>query len=302
MRITATIHYPDGKTAALPLVLMIMTADEVSYYKNGGILPYVLRNLLAAWGWPAPEFVARAHVLYARAARRSNSGHRSPRAWIPGMWSRRGWLCILLRGPDPVAIAAIAAWWPSRRARAPARLPIRFGAMLFAAFAVSWGLGMLGFPELMPVVAMMALSLGGASFGARPFRRAGVAVAAGDGSAGSDIGAWRRELAAPLAGSPLYALGCALIACLLVTGMAISKALFAPGLALLTIGASLSLAIGGFAMLEGAWIATAAVVRRRCDRGSPCFRAWQSKTGRPSGNARRHSRAVERRFWDRAVI
>jgi aconitate hydratase len=48
MRINATIHYPDGKTATLPLVLMIMTADEVSYYKNGGILPYVLRNLLAA--------------------------------------------------------------------------------------------------------------------------------------------------------------------------------------------------------------------------------------------------------------
>jgi aconitate hydratase len=48
MRINATIHYPDGKTGDLPLVLMIMTADEVSYYKNGGILPYVLRNLLAA--------------------------------------------------------------------------------------------------------------------------------------------------------------------------------------------------------------------------------------------------------------
>ena len=48
MRVNATIHYPDGKTAALPRVLMIMTADEVSYYKNGGILPYVLRNLLAA--------------------------------------------------------------------------------------------------------------------------------------------------------------------------------------------------------------------------------------------------------------
>jgi aconitate hydratase len=48
MRINGTIHYPDGKTGALPLVLMIMTADEVSYYKNGGILPYVLRNLLAA--------------------------------------------------------------------------------------------------------------------------------------------------------------------------------------------------------------------------------------------------------------
>ena len=48
MKITATIHYPDGKTAALPLVLMILTADEVAYYKNGGILQYVLRNLVAA--------------------------------------------------------------------------------------------------------------------------------------------------------------------------------------------------------------------------------------------------------------
>ena len=48
MRVEATIHRPDGTTAKLPLVLMIMTADEVAYFKNGGILPYVLRNLLAA--------------------------------------------------------------------------------------------------------------------------------------------------------------------------------------------------------------------------------------------------------------
>jgi len=48
MRIEATIHRPDGTTEKLPLVLMILTADEVSYFKNGGILPYVLRNLLAA--------------------------------------------------------------------------------------------------------------------------------------------------------------------------------------------------------------------------------------------------------------
>jgi aconitate hydratase len=48
MKVNATIHYPDGKTADLPLVLMIMTADEVAYFENGGILPYVLRNLLAA--------------------------------------------------------------------------------------------------------------------------------------------------------------------------------------------------------------------------------------------------------------
>ena len=48
-----TIHtslalHPGGKTEKLPLVLMILTADEVAYFKNGGILSYVLRNLVAA--------------------------------------------------------------------------------------------------------------------------------------------------------------------------------------------------------------------------------------------------------------
>jgi aconitate hydratase len=47
MKITATVHYPDGRSAAMPLFLMILTADEVAYYKNGGILQYVLRNLVA---------------------------------------------------------------------------------------------------------------------------------------------------------------------------------------------------------------------------------------------------------------
>jgi len=44
----AVVHRPDGSNFKLPLYLMILTADEVAYYKNGGILPYVLRNLLAA--------------------------------------------------------------------------------------------------------------------------------------------------------------------------------------------------------------------------------------------------------------
>jgi aconitate hydratase A / 2-methylisocitrate dehydratase len=48
MEIGATITYADGRTAALPLHLLILTADEVAYFTNGGILPYVLRNLLAA--------------------------------------------------------------------------------------------------------------------------------------------------------------------------------------------------------------------------------------------------------------
>jgi aconitate hydratase len=48
MRVTAAITYPDGRKAQLPLVLRIDTADEVEYFQNGGILSYVLRNLLAA--------------------------------------------------------------------------------------------------------------------------------------------------------------------------------------------------------------------------------------------------------------
>jgi aconitate hydratase len=48
MKITATIHYPDGRKADLPLYLMILTADEIVYFRNGGILPYMVRSLLAA--------------------------------------------------------------------------------------------------------------------------------------------------------------------------------------------------------------------------------------------------------------
>ncbi len=48
MKVNATIHYADGSTGDLPLHLMILTADEVGYFENGGILQYVLRNLAAA--------------------------------------------------------------------------------------------------------------------------------------------------------------------------------------------------------------------------------------------------------------
>jgi len=47
MTVNATVHRPDGRTASLPLTLMIVTADEIAYFQNGGILPYVLRNLAA---------------------------------------------------------------------------------------------------------------------------------------------------------------------------------------------------------------------------------------------------------------
>ncbi len=48
MTVNATIHYPDGRTAELPLILRIDTADEVAYFTNGGILQYVLRSLMKA--------------------------------------------------------------------------------------------------------------------------------------------------------------------------------------------------------------------------------------------------------------
>ena len=46
LRMAAQVTYPDGSARELPLVLRIDTADEVAYFRNGGILNYVLRNLL----------------------------------------------------------------------------------------------------------------------------------------------------------------------------------------------------------------------------------------------------------------
>jgi len=48
MEVTATVTYPDGVTGPMSLILRIDTADEVAYFKNGGILRYVLRNLMRA--------------------------------------------------------------------------------------------------------------------------------------------------------------------------------------------------------------------------------------------------------------
>jgi aconitate hydratase len=47
-KVTARVTYGDGRSATIPLLSRIDTVDEVAYFRNGGILPYVLRNLLAA--------------------------------------------------------------------------------------------------------------------------------------------------------------------------------------------------------------------------------------------------------------
>ena len=47
MDVTLTIHRADGRKEEVPVVLRIDTAIEIDYYLHGGILPYVLRQLLA---------------------------------------------------------------------------------------------------------------------------------------------------------------------------------------------------------------------------------------------------------------
>jgi aconitate hydratase len=49
-RMTVEMHiiYADGSTQAVPLLCRIDTLDELEYYKNGGILQYVMKNLLKA--------------------------------------------------------------------------------------------------------------------------------------------------------------------------------------------------------------------------------------------------------------
>ena len=44
--ITLVIKRASGAVDRVPLTVRIDTAIEAQYYKNGGIMPYVLRNIL----------------------------------------------------------------------------------------------------------------------------------------------------------------------------------------------------------------------------------------------------------------
>jgi aconitate hydratase len=46
MEVTCRITRANGKSVTIPLLCRIDTLDEVEYYRNGGILHYVLRNLI----------------------------------------------------------------------------------------------------------------------------------------------------------------------------------------------------------------------------------------------------------------
>ena len=47
-KFTAEIRSADGKTKQVQLLCRIDTLDELDYYRNGGIMPYVLRSLAKA--------------------------------------------------------------------------------------------------------------------------------------------------------------------------------------------------------------------------------------------------------------
>ena len=46
-KLIAEIKSADGTVQEVPLVCRIDTLDELEYFRNGGILPYVLRSLAA---------------------------------------------------------------------------------------------------------------------------------------------------------------------------------------------------------------------------------------------------------------
>jgi aconitate hydratase len=47
-QLLTTITYADGSSRQLQVLCRIDTEEELSYYRHGGILPFVLRNLAAA--------------------------------------------------------------------------------------------------------------------------------------------------------------------------------------------------------------------------------------------------------------
>jgi aconitate hydratase len=48
IELACRIHRADGKIDTVPLVCRIDTVDELEYFRNGGILPYVLRSMMKA--------------------------------------------------------------------------------------------------------------------------------------------------------------------------------------------------------------------------------------------------------------
>ena len=148
--------------------------------------------------------------------------------------------------------AAVAAWWLSAASRASTRFPIRFAAILFAALAVACALGGFGFPALAPVVALLALSLGGTVLALGLFAALGSGPVPPMAAALGLMLALFAGLAAALAAVPAYALGAAMLALSLLSAMSLSGFFLKPLRASLVLGAACSVIAGGLALMGGA--------------------------------------------------
>ena len=147
--------------------------------------------------------------------------------------------------------ASIAAWWLSAAARAPARIPVRFAAILFAALAAACVLGWFGLAALAPVVALIALSLGGTALALGLFAALARPVPPLAAALGLTLALFA-GLAATLAAIPAYALSAAMLALSLVAAMSLSGFFLVPRRTSLVLGAALSVIAGGFALMGGA--------------------------------------------------
>ena len=49
-RVSCTIHRADGRSETVPLIARLDTEEDVDYWRNGGILPTVWRDCVAAVG------------------------------------------------------------------------------------------------------------------------------------------------------------------------------------------------------------------------------------------------------------
>jgi hypothetical protein len=147
--------------------------------------------------------------------------------------------------------AAVAAWRLSAASRAFARIPIRFAAILFAALAAACALGWFGFPALAPVVALIALSLGGTALALGLFAALARPVPPMAAALGLMLALFA-GLAAALAAVPAYALGAAMLALGLLSAMSLSGFFLTPLRASLILGAASSVIAGGLALMGGA--------------------------------------------------
>jgi hypothetical protein len=156
-------------------------------------------------------------------------------------------LCALL-----LFCAGIAAWRLPAASRAAARIPVRFAAILFAALAAARALDGLGFAALAPVVALIALSLGGTALALGLFAALGTRPLPPLAAALGLVLALFAGLAAALAAIPAYALGAAMLSLSLLAAMSLGFFSRTPRRAGLALGTALSVIAGGFALMGGA--------------------------------------------------